>query len=75
MTIAEWIARWAPPVENNTEAYIKFVCQKSGYSRTFSPDINNKEQMCAIVAAMSYMENGVRAVDEDVAKGWVLANS
>lgn len=28
--------------------------------------------MCSIVAAMSYMENGVPAVMEDVYKGWDL---
>jgi hypothetical protein len=36
------------------------------------PNISNKVVMCGIVAAMSYMENGVPAVMEDVYKGWEL---
>lgn len=74
-TIAQWVSRWAPPVENNTTAYIDFVCSKSGYCADFVPNINNKEQICSIVAAMSYMENGVEAVTADVEKGWELATT
>lgn len=30
-TIKKIINRWAPPNENNTSEYIKFVCKKTGY--------------------------------------------
>lgn len=29
-TIEEIITRWAPPVENNTHEYIRFICRKTG---------------------------------------------
>lgn len=71
-TVCQWISRWAPHVENDTEAYISFVCCRCGLRADFEPDINDKKQMCAIVSAMSHMENGVQAVDEDVERGWEL---
>lgn len=71
-TIRQWVSRWAPPVENDTEAYIKVVCQRTGMPESAEPNIQNKTIMCSIVAAMSYMENGLPAVMEDIYKGWEL---
>lgn len=71
-TIREWVMRWAPPVENDTEAYIRCVCQRTGMPETAEPNISNKVVMCNIVSAMSYMENGKAAVMEDIHKGWEL---
>ncbi len=72
MTLREWITRWAPPVENDTEAYIRCVCSRSGLSPEAEPNISNEVVMCNIVAAMSYMENGVPANIKDVIRGWEL---
>lgn len=72
-TLDGWVARWAPPVENNTAAYTNYVSRKTGLSPHDVIDIDNKEAMCAIVAAMSQMENGVPAKMEDLEKGWELA--
>lgn len=71
-TIRQWIERWAPPCENDTEAYIRCVCQRTGMPESAEPRISNEVVMCSIVAAMSYFENGVPAVIEDVHKGWKL---
>ena len=71
-SLREWIARWAPPCENDTVAYIRYVCQHTGMPADAEPRITNKTVMCSIVAAMSYMENGVPAVMEDIYKGWDL---
>lgn len=71
-TIREWVSRWAPPIENDTEAYIRCVCQRTGMPENAEPNIENKVVMCSIVAAMSFMENGVPAVMEDIHKGWDL---
>lgn len=71
-TIRQWISRWAPPCENDTEAYISFVCSKAEVSENCEPNLNNKIVMCRIVAAMSQMENGVPAVMADVERGWEL---
>lgn len=72
-TLHSWVSRWAPPVENDTAAYIVFVARKTGLNPHERIDCNNKEAMCSIVAAMSQMENGVPAKMEDVEKGWELA--
>ena len=71
-TIREWVMRWAPPAENPTENYIKFVCGKVEMPADACPRISNKIVMCGIVAAMSEFENGVPAVMEDIYKGWEL---
>lgn len=74
-TIAGWIARWAPPVENDTAAYIKYVTRKCSLSPNDEIDCNDKGAMCALVAAMSQMENGVPAKMEDVKQGWELSRA
>lgn len=71
-SVADMIARYAPPSENNTDRYIQVVCEKMGKEPSFIPIVENKRDMCMLVAAMSYMENGVLADMEDVAKGWEL---
>ena len=71
-TVRDFISRWAPASENDTQAYIRSVCQSMGVSADFVPDINNKDTMCALAAAISRHENGVVADMEDVKKGWAL---
>ena len=71
-TIRQMLNRYAPPVENFTEGYIRFVSEKTG----IAPDeiINSRaaRDMVPVVAAMSQIENGVAAVMADVYKGWEL---
>ena len=71
-TIRQMLNRYAPPKENFTEGYIRFVSAKTG----IAPDeiINSRaaRDMVPIVAAMSQIENGVAAVMADVYKGWEL---
>ena len=61
-TIRQMLNRYAPPKENFTEGYIRFVSAKTG----IAPDeiINSRaaRDMVPIVAAMSQIENGVAAV-------------
>lgn len=71
-TVNQMIARWAPPVENNTQAYIRTVCKEAGIAPNQEVDVNNKMLMCRIAAAMSKVENGVPARMEDVEAGWNL---
>ncbi|MEG1860990.1 MAG: structural protein P5 [Bacteroidaceae bacterium] len=72
-TIAQMIARWAPPVENDTKKYIQVVARRAGISADAEVDIYNKQTMTAIVSAMSFMENGIEADPAAVAAGWSLA--
>ena len=71
-TIRKMINRYAPSNENHTDNYIKLVCDKAHMQPDVSVAINNKDEMCRIVAAMSFVENGVLAVMNDVEEGWSL---
>lgn len=71
-TIRQMISRWAPPVENHTEAYIRFVAERSGIDAEATLDTRREQDMIPMVAAMSEIENGVKAVLSDVEAGWEL---
>ncbi len=70
--IRAMITRWAPPVENHTEAYIRFVAERSGIAEDETLDTRSERDMIPVVMAMSEVENGVKALREDVEKGWEL---
>ncbi len=71
-TIRAMVNRWAPPVENDTRAYIATVSRLTGIDADCRLDISHKETMCSLAAAMSRVENGVPAVMSDVEAGWSL---
>ncbi len=71
-TIADFIRRWAPEVENHTSGYISRVCKEMQVPSSFVPNVDDKATMCAFAAAISQVENGVPAVMEDVEAGWEL---
>lgn len=70
--LSEFINRWAPPVENNTHGYINTVAKRAGLSDVSEVDTTNECQMRKIVAAMSFVENGIPADEEQVRLGWIL---
>ena len=69
-TIRKIISRWAPATENNTLAYVMTVSSRSGISPNALISASNREEMIRIVAAMSYVENGVEADMVEVLDGW-----
>lgn len=69
-TIRKIISRWAPATENNTLAYVMTVSSRSGISPDALISASNREEMIRIVAAMSYVENGVEADMVEVLDGW-----
>lgn len=71
-TVHKMINRYAPPIENHTDNYIRVVCDRANIQPDAEVAINNKDEMCRIVAAMSYVENGVPAVMPNVMAGWEL---
>ena len=73
-TIRKMITRWAPPTDkdNDTELYINKVSEYSGIPADNPVDVSSREQMIRIVAAMSRIENGVKADMSDVIAGWDL---
>lgn len=54
VSVRDVITRWAPPHENDTAAYIRHVCQKSGL--TENQDI--RANPAGVVAAIIHHENG-----------------
>lgn len=73
-TIADFISRYAPTIENNTAGYIQRVCREMQVPTTYVPDVNDKATMCNFAAAISQVENGVPAVMADIYSGWELLN-
>lgn len=72
VTLRQMIARYAPPVENDTGNYIRCVSAWSGIDADEPLDTNDRTTMLAVVAAISRMENGREAVMSDVEAGWAL---
>lgn len=70
--VADFIRRWAPPSENSTGTYIRRVCADMQVPSTYVPDVEDMDTMCSLAAAISFVENGVPAVMEDVREGWRL---
>ena len=71
-TIADFIRRWAPPTENNTNGYISRVCMEMQVPASYVPDVGDQDLPLFFAAAMSQVENGVPAVMEDIITGWSL---
>lgn len=71
-TVADFIGRWAPPTENDTAAYIRTVCNDTGFTPDKELDITNQWQMVQLAAAISHVENGEPADFAEVHKGWEL---
>ena len=71
-TLAEMIARWAPPTENRTDAYIRAVAERTGIPADRPLDTRNRATMIPVAAAISRVENGVDADPREVEQGWEL---
>lgn len=71
-TIRGMISRYAPPSENNTEAYIAAVCEWTGIAADEVLDTRSRQDMVPIVVAMSRIENGLPALRPQVEKGFDL---
>lgn len=71
-TVKEMIARWAPPAENDTAAYVRSVCTELQVPDSYVPDVDDRGTMCALASAISRVENGTGAVRADVERGWDL---
>lgn len=57
-TIRGIIDRWAPPIENNTSAYIDQVAKACGVDPDDTIDIENKAVLRVLVTAIIQHENG-----------------
>ena len=59
------IKRWAPPSENDTDAYIVFVSKKMGIEPMEIID-NSIEAYLPLVKAIIQMENGMQPYDDEL---------
>ena len=66
------IARWAPPSENDTGAYLRTVVRRSGVDPDAEIDTRDGPTMTRIAAAMARVENGVEPDEAEIAEGWRL---
>ena len=57
-TITAIIGRWAPPVENNTLAYVTCVAEECGVDKDDKVDLANPTILAGIVKAIIHHENG-----------------
>lgn len=65
-TIRKIVTRWAPPSENDTEAYIRDVCYHVSWSRPFRDAgdniadvrITDFDALCRVAVAMAVVEIG-----------------
>ena len=57
-TIRGAITRFAPPSENNTDNYVKFISDKLGIDPDAPIDLTDSEFNAALVSAMAKMETG-----------------
>lgn len=71
-TLAEMIARWAPPTENRTDSYVRTVAERSGIPADRPLDTRDRRTMIPIAAAISFVENGAAADMRDIEQGWEL---
>lgn len=73
-TLEEIIETWAPPVENNTEAYIEHVSKATGMLPGHGINPDNSFQMLDLIEAIIAHENGVQPYPRAVLqKGFDLA--
>ncbi len=71
-TISKIISRYAPSSENATEAYIATVERRSGIHRDTVLDFADTANIKKIIAAISYVENGVQADPVQIDNGYKL---
>ncbi len=68
-SIRDIVTRWAPPSENDTEAYIRTVCCLTGFGG--NQRLTEKDWP-KLVQAMAKVESGIQLSDETIQQGWEL---
>ncbi len=71
-TLREMINRWAPPFENNTEAYIKTVSKRANVDDDVCVNMFDKNLVLRVIEAMAFVENGSSGNFEEIEKGYDL---
>ena len=74
-TVRKIISRWAPANENNTQVYIKTVCERANLKPDEPISWDNTCQMIALLLAMCFVENGQEIALDDAVEGWMLCEN
>jgi hypothetical protein len=73
-TYKQVVDKWAPPVENTTDAYVADVVARCGVSAGDTVDIRSVAAMSKLVAAIVWHENGCQPYsDQQILSGLQLA--
>lgn len=76
-TPAAIVARWAPAKENNTKAYLDYVCKRARLNPhdrlKFEPTGVEKNKICCMVWAMVEMETGVTLSFQLIENAYAMA--
>ncbi len=73
-SIRQIIERWAPPKENNTEAYVQAVANNTHFHPDQRLDMHAYSNLRPLVEAIIFQENGQQPyTDAQMIKGLVLA--
>ena len=75
-TVRAIVSRWAPPSENNTEAYIANVCRLTGIAPDEPLGIpsDKPSRWMMLGLAMAIQENGTTSIDYfAMLRGWAMA--
>lgn len=73
-TVEQIISSWAPSSENNTKAYVKFVCEKAQIPEDYIIKYDNKDVMIRLVDAMIQYECGQRVNPDKVQCAYDIAH-
>lgn len=57
-TVRGVIGRWAPPVENETDAYVDSVCKHTGFDADQPLNMQSYDDLMPLVKAIIWHENG-----------------
>ena len=71
-TVERIIKRWAPPVENDTQAYIYFVCKQMQTEPNYPFGFHDVLHVTALVRAMALMESGAKGYDKTILNEYLM---
>lgn len=74
-TVAAIVRRWAPPSENNTQAYIDNVCRRAALSADQPFKFTDKNKVCRLVWGMCWQECGCEVSFGRIENAYEMAKS
>jgi hypothetical protein len=74
-TVTGIIHRWAPPSENDTEAYVKSVAGSLGVTPDRVINLDDVSTLASLVAAIARHENGAQPISANVTAAIFVAGT